>query len=210
MRGDLGSHEGFGADDGFVNVLEVNGKTYTYLPGQTLKITGGAVEGWTTPMTQSSIITVKTGMEGSLTVELDTAKFTYVGKAQSSYWDKFGYTIQDMDGDTASTVKDVKVVYNGGDPGPKPAHASPMMAMSLDLEHLDALHADADDPAALPALHDVLQPQTAAGEAGGNIAGLGSADAPAAPAAPVAAPQDLALYMPAPLPEEELHQPVHV
>jgi hypothetical protein len=48
------------------------------------------------------------------------------------------------------------------------------------------------------------------GGRGGNIAGLGSADAPAAPTAPVAAPQDLALYMPAPLPEEELHQPVHV
>jgi len=116
-----------------------------------------------------------------------------------------------MDGDTASTVKDMKVVYDGVDPGPKPTpFASPMMAMSLDLEHLDALAADADEPAALPALHDVLQPQTAAGEAGGNIAGLGSADAPAAPAAPAAAPQDLALYMPAPLPEEELHQPVHV
>ncbi len=65
-------------------------------------------------------------------------------------------------------------------------------------------------PAALPALHDVLQPQSEVGEAGGNIAGLGSADAPAAPTAPVAAAQDLALYMPAPLPEEELHQSVHV
>ncbi|MDR0215581.1 MAG: VWA domain-containing protein, partial [Comamonas sp.] len=211
LRGDLGSHEGFGADDGFVNVLDVDGKTYTYLPGQTLKITGGAVEGVDyTYDAVKHIITVKTAAGGSLTVELDTAKFTYVGKALSSYWDKFGYTIQDMDGDTASTVKDMKVVYNGGDPGPKPAHASPMMAMSLDLEHLDALHTDADEPAALPALHDVLQPQAAADEAGGNIAGLGAADAPAAPAAPVAAPQDLALYMPAPLPEEELHQPVHV
>ncbi|WP_057091967.1 Ig-like domain-containing protein [Comamonas thiooxydans] len=212
LRGELDTTEGFGADDGFVNVLNVDGKTYTYLPGQTLQVTGGAVAGvdYTYDVVKH-VITVKTAAGGSLTVEFDTAKFIYVGKALSSYWDKFGYTIQDMDGDTASTVKDVKVVYDGVEPAPKPApFASPMMAMSLDLEHLDALHADADDPAALPALHDVLQPQSELGEAGGNIAGLGSADAPAAPAAPVAAPQDLALYMPAPLPEEELHQPVHV
>jgi hypothetical protein len=64
------------------------------------------------------IITVKTAAGGSLTVEFDTAKFIYEGKALSSYWDKFGYTIQDMDGDTASTVKDVKVVYDGGILGP--------------------------------------------------------------------------------------------
>ena len=213
LRGELDSTvEGFGADGGFVNVLNVDGKTYTYLLGQDLQVTGGAVEGVDyTYDAVKHIITVKTAAGGSLTVEFDTAKFIYEGKALSSYWDKFGYTIQDMDGDTASTVKDVKVVYDGVDPGPKPTpFASPMMAMSLDLEHLDALHADADEPAALPALHDVLQSQSEVGEAGGNIAGLGSADAPAAPAAPVAAPQDLALYMPAPLPEEELHQPVHV
>ena len=213
LRGELDSTvEGFGADGGFVNVLNVDGKTYTYLPGQDLQVTGGAAEG--VDYTYDAVkhtITVKTAVGGSLTVEFDTAKFIYEGKALSSYWDKFGYTIQDMDGDTASTVKDVKVVYDGVDPGPKPTpFASPMMAMSLDLEHLDALHTDADEPAALPALHDVLQPQSEVGEAGGNIAGLGSADAPAAPTAPVAAAQDLALYMPAPLPEEELHQSVHV
>lgn len=213
LRGELDSTvEGFGADGGFVNVLNVDGKTYTYLPGQDLQVTGGAVEGVDyTYDAVKHIITVKTAAGGSLTVEFDTAKFIYEGKALSSYWDKFGYTIQDMDGDTASTVKDVKVVYDGVDPGPKPTpFASPMMAMSLDLEHLDALHADADEPAALPALHDVLQPQSELGEAAGNIAGLSSADAPASPTALAIAPQDLALYMPAPLPEEELHQPVHV
>ncbi|WEE79627.1 Ig-like domain-containing protein [Comamonas testosteroni] len=213
LRGELDSTvEGFGADGGFVNVLNVDGKTYTYLPGQDLQVTGGAVEGVDyTYDAVKHIITVKTAAGGSLTVEFDTAKFIYEGKALSSYWDKFGYTIQDMDGDTASTVKDVKVVYDGVDPGPKPTpFASPMMAMSLDLEHLDALHTDADEPAALPALQDVLQSRSEAGEAAGNIAGLGSADTPAAPTAPAIAPQDLALYMPAPLPEEELHQPVHV
>ncbi|UUC95406.1 Ig-like domain-containing protein [Comamonas sp. C11] len=213
LRGELDSTvEGFGADGGFVNVLNVDGKTYTYLPGQDLQVTGGAVEGVDyTYDAVKHIITVKTAAGGSLTVEFDTAKFIYEGKALSSYWDKFGYTIQDMDGDTASTVKDVKVVYDGVDPGPKPTpFASPMMAMSLDLEHLDALHTDADEPAALPALQDVLQSRSEAGEAAGNIAGLGSADTPAAPTAPAIAPQDLALYMPAPLPEEELQQPVHV
>ncbi|MFN3735517.1 VWA domain-containing protein, partial [Comamonas testosteroni] len=213
LRGELDSTvEGFGADGGFVNVLNVDGKTYTYLRGQGLQVTGGAVEGVDYAYDAvKHIITVKTDAGGSLTVEFDTAKFIYEGKALSSYWDKFGYTIQDMDGDTASTVKDVKVVYDGVDPGVKPTPlASPLMAMSLDLEHLDALHTDADEPAALPALHDVLQSQSEAGEAAGNIASLGSADAPVAPAEPAAAPQDLALYMPAPLAEEELHQPVHV
>ncbi|CUA99623.1 VWA domain-containing protein, partial [Comamonas thiooxydans] len=211
LKGDLSGQEGFGADDGFVNVLEVDGVTYTYEKGIMLITAGNPAADTYVYDASLHIIVVKTAAGGTLTVEFDTGKYVYEGKALASYWDKFGYTIQDMDGDTASTVKDVKVVYDHGDPGPKPTpFASPMMAMSLGLEHLDALATDADDPAALPALHDVLQPQTAADEAGGNIAGLGSADAPAAPAAPVAAPQDLALYMPAPLPEEELLQPVHV
>ncbi|WP_407715680.1 Ig-like domain-containing protein [Comamonas testosteroni] len=208
LRGELDSTvEGFGADGGFVNVLEVDGVTYTYLPGQALQVTGNPASGTYTYDAVKHIITIKTAAGGSLTVEFDTAKFIYEGKALASYWDRFGYTIQDGDGDQASTVKDVKVVYDGGDPGPKPAYASPLMAMSLDLEHLDALHTDADEPAAtLPALHDVLQSKD---EAAAEIGGLESAQAPAAAVAPVAVSQDLALYMPAPLPEEELHQPVH-
>ncbi|NIF86099.1 tandem-95 repeat protein [Comamonas sp. Tr-654] len=208
LRGELDSTvEGFGADGGFVNVLEVDGVTYTYLPGQALQVTGNPASGTYTYDAAKHIITIKTAAGGSLTVEFDTAKFIYEGKALASYWDRFGYTIQDGDGDQASTVKDVKVVYDGGDPGPKPAYASPLMAMSLDLEHLDALHTDADEPAAtLPALHDVLQSKD---EAATEIGGLESAQAPAAAIAPVAVSQDLALYMPAPLPEEELHQPVH-
>ncbi|WP_211455748.1 Ig-like domain-containing protein [Comamonas sp. PE63] len=209
LRGELDSTvEGFGADGGFVNVLEVDGVTYTYLPGQALQVTGNPASGTYTYDAAKHIITIKTAAGGSLTVEFDTAKFIYEGKALASYWDRFGYTIQDGDGDQASTVKDVKVVYDGGDPGPKPAYASPLMAMSLDLEHLDALHTDADEPAAtLPALHDVLQSKD---EAAAEIGGLDSAQAPSAAIAPVAVSQDLALYMPAPLPEEELHQPVHV
>ncbi|EED68512.1 Ig-like domain-containing protein [Comamonas testosteroni] len=209
LRGELDSAvEGYGADGGFINVLEVDGVSYTYLPGQALQVAGNPASGTYTYDAAKHLITIKTAAGGSLTVEFDTGKFIYEGKALASYWDRFGYTIQDGDGDQASTVKDVKVVYDGGDPGPKPAYASPLLAMSLDPEQLDALHEGAEEPAAtaLPALHDVLQSKD---EAAGDIVGLGSVQAPAAAVAPVAASQDLALYMPDPLPEEELHQPVH-
>jgi hypothetical protein len=46
LRGELDSTvEGFGADGGFVNVLNVDGKTYTYLPGQGLQVTGAPRRG---------------------------------------------------------------------------------------------------------------------------------------------------------------------
>ena len=208
----LGESE-WGADGGSVDSITVNGRVY-HADGT---VTGGISNGtWNSTTHTWTINTEGAGGDvnkgGKLVIDMDDGSYTYVPPliaTGSKHVENIGFELIDADGDKAGSDLTL-TVHPAGTVLPSPAPVAFAMSAGLDLEHLDALHADADDPAALPALHDVLQPQTAAGEAGGNIAGLGSADAPAAPAAPVAAPQDLALYMPAPLPEEELHQPVHV
>ena len=208
----LGESE-WGADGGSVDSITVNGRVY-HADGT---VTGGISNGtWNSTTHTWTINTEGAGGDvnkgGKLVIDMDDGSYTYVPPliaTGSTHVEQIGFVLVDGDGDKAGSDLTL-TVHPAGTVLPSPAPVAFAMSAGLDLEHLDALHADADDPAALPALHDVLQPQTAAGEAGGNIAGLGSADAPAAPAAPAAAPQDLALYMPAPLPEEELHQPVHV
>ncbi|WP_149357071.1 Ig-like domain-containing protein, partial [Comamonas testosteroni] len=208
----LGESE-WGADGGSVDSITVNGRVY-HADGT---VTGGTSNGtWNSTTHTWTINTEGSGGDvnkgGKLVISMDDGSYTYVPPliaSGSTHVENIGFELIDADGDKAGSTLTL-TVHPAGTVLPSPAPAALAMSAGLDLEHLDALHADADEPAALPALHDVLQPQSELGEAGGNIAGLGSADAPAAPAAPVAAPQDLALYMPAPLPEEELHQPVHV
>ena len=211
----LGESE-WGADGGSVDSITVNGRVY-HADGT---VTGGPSNGTWNSTTHTWTINTEgasgdVNKGGKLVIDMDDGSYTYVPPliaTGSTHVEQIGFVLVDGDGDKAGSDLTL-TVHPAGTVLPSPAPMAFAMSAGLDLEHLDALHTDADEPAALPALpalHDVLQPQSEVGEAGGNIAGLGSADAPAAPTAPVAAAQDLALYMPAPLPEEELHQSVHV
>ncbi|WP_434650280.1 retention module-containing protein [Pseudomonas sp. D1-2] len=113
----LGEGGSFGADGGFVKSLLVDGTTYNYNPdangGQgALTASGGTNHGVFN--TATNTVSIATGHDGTLVVNLDTGAFSYTSQTTTGtlITENIGYTLSDNDGDLASSNLVIKVQPN--------------------------------------------------------------------------------------------------
>jgi Ca2+-binding RTX toxin-like protein len=113
----FGEGGSFGADGGFIKSLVVDGTTYSYNPdangGQgALTVSGGANHGAFN--TATNTVSIATGHDGMLVVNLDTGAFSYTSQTTTStlITEKIGYTLSDNDGDLAGSNLVIKVQPN--------------------------------------------------------------------------------------------------
>ncbi|WP_434698637.1 retention module-containing protein [Pseudomonas sp. D1-1] len=113
----FGEGGSFGADGGFIKSLVVDGTTYSYNPdangGQgALTVSGGANHG--TFNTATNTVSIATGHDGMLVVNLDTGAFSYTSQTTTStlITENIGYTLSDNDGDLAGSNLVIKVQPN--------------------------------------------------------------------------------------------------
>ncbi|WP_331832634.1 retention module-containing protein [Pseudomonas sp. LH21] len=119
ITGSLMSGGDFGADGGFIKALLVDGTTYTYDPKANGGQGGYAVSGGVdkaTFDTVSNSLNIKTGLGGTLVVNMDNGEFTYTPPKDngSGQVEKFGFIASDNDGDTRSASLTVNINSNGG------------------------------------------------------------------------------------------------
>ena len=118
ITGSLMSGGDFGADGGFIKALLVDGTTYTYDPkangGQGGYAASGGVDKATFD-TVSNSLNIKTGLGGTLVVNMDSGEFTYTPAKDngSGQVEKFGFTASDNDGDTRSASLTININSNG-------------------------------------------------------------------------------------------------
>ncbi|MGG7598216.1 retention module-containing protein [Pseudomonas sp. WC1] len=118
ITGSLMSGGDFGADGGFIKALLVDGTTYTYDPkanaGQGGYAASGGVDKATFD-TVSNSLNIKTGLGGTLVVNMDSGEFTYTPPKDngSGQVEKFGFTASDNDGDTRSASLTININSNG-------------------------------------------------------------------------------------------------
>ncbi|TFF41604.1 retention module-containing protein [Pseudomonas sp. RIT623] len=118
ITGSLMSGGDFGADGGFIKALLVDGTTYTYDPKANAGQGGYAASGGAdkaTFDTVSNSLSIKTGLGGTLVVNMDNGEFTYTPPKDngSGQVEKFGFTASDNDGDTRSASLTVNINSNG-------------------------------------------------------------------------------------------------
>ncbi|WP_307942307.1 retention module-containing protein [Pseudomonas mosselii] len=118
ITGSLMSGGDFGADGGFIKALLVDGTTYTYDPKANGGQGGYAVSGGVDKAsfdTVSNSLNIKTGLGGTLVVNMDSGEFTYTPPKDngSGQVEKFGFTASDNDGDTRSASLTVNINGNG-------------------------------------------------------------------------------------------------
>ncbi|WP_434675189.1 retention module-containing protein [Pseudomonas sp. D3-10] len=113
----LGEGGSFGADGGFVKSLLVDGTTYSYNPDANgghgaLTASGGANHGVFNTVTNT--VSIATGHDGTLVVNLDTGAFSYTSQTTTGtlITENIGYTLSDNDGDLASSNLVIKVQPN--------------------------------------------------------------------------------------------------
>ncbi|MFT0867872.1 retention module-containing protein [Pseudomonas sp. CAM1A] len=118
ITGSLMSGGDFGADGGFIKALLVDGTTYTYDPkangGQGGYAASGGVDKASFD-TVSNSLNIKTGLGGTLVVNMDSGEFTYTPPKDngSGQVEKFGFTASDNDGDTRSASLTININSNG-------------------------------------------------------------------------------------------------
>ncbi|QXH50162.1 retention module-containing protein [Pseudomonas fakonensis] len=117
ITGSLMSGGTFGADGGFIKALLVDGTTYSFDPnahgGQGgYSVTGGADKA--TFDTASNSLAIKTGLGGTLLVDMDNGEFTYTPPkgTGANQAEQFGFTASDNDGDTRSATLTVNINAN--------------------------------------------------------------------------------------------------
>ncbi|MCP8635849.1 retention module-containing protein [Pseudomonas mosselii] len=118
ITGSLMSGGDFGADGGFIKALLVDGTTYTYDPKANGGQGGYTVSGGADKAsfdTVSNSLNIKTGLGGTLVVNMDSGEFTYTPPKDngSGQAEKFGFTASDNDGDTRSASLTVNINSNG-------------------------------------------------------------------------------------------------
>ncbi|WP_430309517.1 retention module-containing protein [Pseudomonas sp. PONIH3] len=118
ITGSLMSGGDFGADGGFIKALLVDGTTYTYDPKANAGQGGYAASGGAdkaTFDTVSNSLSIKTGLGGTLVVNMDNGEFTYTPPKDngSGQVEKFGFTASDNDGDTRNASLTVNINSNG-------------------------------------------------------------------------------------------------
>ncbi|WP_295559318.1 DUF5801 repeats-in-toxin domain-containing protein [uncultured Hyphomicrobium sp.] len=108
---------GFGADGGYVQVISIGGRSFTFNGTNTITVTGAGTATHTFD-DPTNVITITTGLGGKLIVDLDTGAYTYTGPASitSDQTETFGYTLRDNDGDTSSSTLTVNI--DNGDRAP--------------------------------------------------------------------------------------------
>ncbi|MFJ4346666.1 retention module-containing protein [Pseudomonas sp. NPDC089401] len=117
ITGSLMSGGTFGADGGFIKALLVDGTTYTFDPkanaGQGGYLASGGADKASFDTTGNTL-TIKTGLGGSLVVDMDTGEFTYTSPkgGDGTQVERFGFTVSDNDGDTSSASLLVRVGSN--------------------------------------------------------------------------------------------------
>ncbi|QXH58019.1 retention module-containing protein [Pseudomonas maumuensis] len=118
ITGSLMSGGDFGADGGFIKALLVDGTTYTYDPkangGQGGYAASGGVDKASFDAVSNSL-NIKTGLGGTLVVNMDNGEFTYTPPKDngSGQVEKFGFTASDNDGDTRSASLTININSNG-------------------------------------------------------------------------------------------------
>ena len=97
-----GTGAGFGADNGWVQVVSVDGATYIY--NQKTDSTAGSTGVNGTFNTTSNQWTITTNNGGTLTVDMDDGAYTYAPPTSVAYLtvEDVGFTLTDNDGDTAN------------------------------------------------------------------------------------------------------------
>ncbi|WP_460416290.1 retention module-containing protein [Pseudomonas sp. microsymbiont 2] len=118
ITGSLMSGGDFGADGGFIKALLVDGTTYTYDPKANGGQGGYSVSGGADKAsfdTVSNSLNIKTGLGGTLVVNMDSGDFTYTPPKDngSGQVEKIGFTASDNDGDTRSASLTVHINSNG-------------------------------------------------------------------------------------------------
>ncbi|WP_434605066.1 retention module-containing protein [Pseudomonas sp. R1-7] len=113
----FGEGGSFGADGGFVKSLVVDGTTYNYNPDANgghgaLTASGGVNHGAFN--TATNTLSIATGHDGTLVVNLDTGAFSYTSQTNTGtlITENIGYTLSDNDGDLASSNLVIKVQPN--------------------------------------------------------------------------------------------------
>jgi VCBS repeat-containing protein len=113
----FGEGGSFGADGGFVKSLVVDGTTYSYNPDANgghgaLTASGGVNHG--SFNTATNTVSIATGHDGTLLVNLDTGAFSYTSQTNTGtlITENIGYTLSDNDGDLASSNLVIKVQPN--------------------------------------------------------------------------------------------------
>ncbi|VVP76709.1 hypothetical protein PS918_01920 [Pseudomonas fluorescens] len=113
----LGEGGSFGADGGFIKTITIDGTTYTYDPrgnsnDGALTASGGPNHG--TFNTLNNTLSIATGNNGTLVVNLDTGEYSYVSQKTTSValTENIAFTVSDHDGDLANSSLVVKVTPN--------------------------------------------------------------------------------------------------
>ena len=98
----VGAGTSFGADQGWVQIVSVDGKTYVY--DQVTDSTTGSTGTNGTFDTVTNQWTISTLNGGSIVVDMDDGAYTYTPSASltASAAENIGFTLTDRDGDTAS------------------------------------------------------------------------------------------------------------
>jgi len=177
ITGSLMSGGHFGADGGFIKALLVDGTTYIYDPkadgGQGgYGFSGGPDKGAFD--TATNTFNVKTGLGGTLLVDMDSGEFTYTppkdtGKTQS---EQFSFTVSDNDGDTSSANLVIKVHTNSA-PVAGPDHiitdfSSARVTVPAEALLANDSDADPDRLGAVPIIFDTRFAEKGAGFTLGN------------------------------------------
>ncbi|WP_194787919.1 retention module-containing protein [Pseudomonas sp. UFMG81] len=120
ITGSLMSGGNFGADGGFIKALLVDGTSYSYDPKANGGQGGYTVSGGVDKAvfdTASNSLTIKTGLGGTLLVDMDNGEFTYTSPKGSvgNQQEQFGFTVSDNDGDTRGASLTVNI---GGNAAP--------------------------------------------------------------------------------------------
>lgn len=102
-------HTGFGADGGWVQVVNVDGKTYVY--DQKADATTGSTGSNGTFNTVTNQWTITTANSGKIVIDMDDGAYTYTPPANlaGSKVENIGFTLTDRDGDTASANLKINV-----------------------------------------------------------------------------------------------------
>ena len=103
IGGSVTTSTGFGADGGYLKSITVDGVVYSY----DVSTHSGTVSGISHGIFDTSTHkwTIDTSLGGSLSVNMDTASYSYSAPStlNSSKTENISYTVSDMDGDTATS-----------------------------------------------------------------------------------------------------------
>ncbi|WP_434677552.1 retention module-containing protein [Pseudomonas sp. R1-18] len=117
--GSLLSGGTFGADDGFVKSICVDGITYNYDPEGKQPISGG--DGSECYDSLNHTLTVITGQGGTLVVNMQNGAFNYTpGEVAVPLTERIGFVLSDSDGDQAGASLLINVQPNLPPPAPEP------------------------------------------------------------------------------------------